>query len=88
MARISQSTYGWFRRVASWSTGASVAKVGLSLKPQHLKLSPHTSRHTHGYHIIQAGGHLGDVAEGLESRLDQVFGGICQAGSGRKRGAT
>lgn len=67
---------------------ATEAGIQLSLKPQHLEFSPHTLRHTHGYHIIQAGGYLGDVAEGLGSRLDQVFGGICQAGSGRKRGAT
>ena len=68
--------------------GATEPGIQLSLKPQHLKLSPHTLRYTHGYPIIQAGGYLGDVAEGLGSRLDQVFGRICQAGSGRKRGAT
>lgn len=32
---------------------------------QQLKVSPHTLRHTKGYGIIQAGGHLGDVADGL-----------------------
>ena len=53
--------------------GAMEPGTQLSLKPQRLKLSLHTLRHTHGYHIIQAGGHLGDVVESLGSRLDQVF---------------
>jgi integrase len=60
--------------------GATELGTQLSLKSQHLKLNPHTLRHTHGYHIIQAGGHLGDVAESLGTRLDQVFDEICQAG--------
>lgn len=32
---------------------------------QHIQASPHTLRHTKGHAIIQAGGHLGDVADAL-----------------------
>ncbi len=32
---------------------------------EHIKASPHTLRHTKGHAIIQAGGHLGDVADAL-----------------------